>query len=132
HKLKQTGFYVQDLMAWNQWRLTLGGRYDQVDIRSTDQTSGNTSKLKDHQFSGRAGLLYLFDNGVAPYISYSTAFTPTNFIDASGNLLKPMEGVQWETGLKYQPVGTRDLYTLSLFNIEQKNVATKEQPTDPY
>ena len=43
-----------------------------------------------------------------------------------------MEGEQWETGLKYQPPGSRDLYTLSLFRINQENVATKEQPTDPY
>lgn len=132
HKLKQTGLYMQDLMSWNQWRLTLGGRYDSVDIRSTNRDTGLSSTLKDHQFSGRAALLYLFDNGVAPYVSYSTAFTPTNFADAGGKLLKPMQGEQWEAGLKYQPADSRDLYALSVFSIEQKNVATKEQPTDPY
>lgn len=132
HDLKQTGVYVQDLMAWKQWRLTLGGRYDKVDIRSTNVDSGSASELKDKQFSGRAGLLYLFENGFAPYVSYSTAFTPTNFVDAQGKLLKPMEGAQWEAGLKYQPVGSRDMYSIALFDIEQKNVATKEQPTDPY
>lgn len=132
HKLKQTGFYVQDLMSWKQWRLTLGGRYDDVDIRSTNLDTGGASTLKDKQFSGRAALLYAFENGFSPYVSYSTAFTPTSFVDAQGDLLKPMEGSQWEAGLKYQPVGSRSIYTLSLFDIKQKNVATKEQPTDPY
>ncbi|MER1940678.1 TonB-dependent siderophore receptor [Castellaniella sp. FW104-16D08] len=132
HVLKQTGFYAQDLMSRKQWHLTLGGRYDRVDIRSTNLDSQAQSTLEDGQFSGRAALMYSFDNGFAPYVSYSTAFTPTSFTDVQGNLLKPMEGTQWETGLKYQPVGSRDLYTIALYDIRQKNVATKEQPTDPY
>jgi outer membrane receptor for ferric coprogen and ferric-rhodotorulic acid len=52
----------------------------------------------------RAGLLYLFDNG---------------------DLLAPSEGKQIETGLRYQPVGTTDLYTLSLFRISQENLASQ-------
>lgn len=132
HELRQTGIYLQDQMALGNWRLTLGGRYDWVDIANTNRDSGDTSELDDTQLSGRAGLLYLFDNGVAPYVSYSTAFTPTSFVDAEGDLLPPMEGRQIETGLKYQPAGTRDRYSAALFQINQENVATKEQPTDPY
>ncbi|WP_251978758.1 TonB-dependent siderophore receptor [Salinicola avicenniae] len=132
HELSQTGIYLQDQMEIDRWRLTLGGRYDWVDIKNTDHLNNTESKLDDTQFSGRAGVLYLFDNGVAPYLSYNTAFTPTSFVDADGDLLEPMEGEQWETGLKYQPPGTRDRYSLSLFRINQENVATKEQPTDPY
>ncbi|MDW5377494.1 TonB-dependent siderophore receptor [Halomonas sp. HP20-15] len=132
HELAQTGVYLQDQMAIDRWRVTLGGRYDWVDIENTSHLTGDDSRLDDTQFSGRAGVLYLFDNGVAPYLSYNTAFTPTSFVDADGDLLEPMKGEQWETGLKYQPHGTRDRYSLSLFRINQENVATKEQPTDPY
>lgn len=132
HKLKQTGVYVQDLMAWNRWRLSLGGRYDRIDIRSVNKDSGIASEIDDSQFSSRAGLLYLFDSGFAPYASYSTAFTPTNFLDADGNLLQPMEGEQVEAGVKYQRPGTRSSYSAAVYHITQKNVATKNQPTDPY
>lgn len=132
HELTQTGVYLQDQMAIDRWRVTLGGRYDWVDIDNTNNLTGDDSTLDETQFSGRAGVLYLFDNGVAPYLSYNTAFTPTSFVDADGDLLEPMTGEQWETGLKYQPNGTRDRYSLSLFRINQENVATKEQPTDPY
>ncbi|WP_110686813.1 TonB-dependent siderophore receptor [Salinicola aestuarinus] len=133
HHLDQTGIYLQDQMTFDRWRVTLGGRYDWVDIDNDNHlTNGTDSSLDDTQFSGRAGLLYLFDNGVAPYLSYNTAFTPTSFTGADGNLLEPMEGEQWETGLKYQPPGTRDRYSVSLFRINQENVATKEQPTDDY
>ncbi|WP_136069352.1 TonB-dependent siderophore receptor [Modicisalibacter radicis] len=132
HELTQTGVYLQDQMAIDQWRVTLGGRYDWVDIENTSNLTGDDSTLDDTQFSGRAGVLYLFDNGVAPYLSYNTAFTPTSFVDADGDLLEPMEGEQWETGLKYQPPGTQDRYSVSLFRINQENIATKEQPNDDY
>ncbi|KPQ20268.1 TonB-dependent siderophore receptor [Halomonas sp. HL-93] len=132
HELEQTGVYLQDQIALDNWRFTLGGRYDWVDIRNTNQDSGQASALDDTQFSGRAGAVYLFENGVAPYLSYSTAFTPTSFVDADGDLLAPMEGEQWETGVKYQPSDSDSQYSASLFHISQENVATKEQPNDPY
>ncbi|MCC4287081.1 TonB-dependent siderophore receptor [Vreelandella aquamarina] len=131
HELEQTGVYLQDQIAVDNWRVTLGGRFDWVNIDNTNRDSGATSTLSDTQFSGRAGVVYLFDNGIAPYVSYSTAFTPTSFVDANGDLLAPMEGAQWETGVKYQP-NEQQQYSAALFHISQENVATKEQPTDPY
>ncbi|SHE80210.1 iron complex outermembrane recepter protein [Modicisalibacter ilicicola DSM 19980] len=124
-ELSQTGVYLQDQMAIGDWRLTLGGRHDWVDITNTDQQSGTASELDDTQFSGRAGLLYLFDNGLAPYTSYSTSFSPNSTTDASGDLLKPTEGEQIEVGLKYQPSESRSRYSLALFDISQENVSTK-------
>ncbi len=132
HEIDQTGVYLQDQIALDNWRFTLGGRYDWVNIDNANRDSGDTSSLSDTQFSGRAGVVYLFDNGVAPYLSYSTAFTPTSFVDESGDLLQPMEGEQWETGVKYQPNSSQNQYSAALFHIGQENVATKEQPTDPY
>ncbi|RBI66265.1 TonB-dependent siderophore receptor [Vreelandella sulfidaeris] len=132
HEIDQTGVYLQDQVALDNWRFTLGGRYDWVNIDNANRDSGDTSSLSDTQLSGRAGVVYLFDNGVAPYLSYSTAFTPTSFVDESGDLLQPMEGEQWETGVKFQPNDSQSQYSAALFHISQENVATKEQPTDPY
>ncbi|HCR95960.1 MAG: TonB-dependent siderophore receptor [Halomonas sp.] len=132
HNIEQTGVYLQDQIALNNWRFTLGGRYDWVSIDNTNKDTDASSSLNDTQLSGRAGVVYLFDNGVAPYLSYSTAFTPTSFVDESGDLLSPMEGEQWETGVKYQPSGSANQYSAAIFHISQENVATKEQPSDPY
>jgi len=131
-KQKQTGVYLQDQLAAGGWRLTLGGRQDWVEIENTNRDTGEVTELDETQFSGRAGLLYLFDNGVAPYVSYSTSFSPSAFIAESGDLLDPSEGKQIETGLRYQPAGTADLYTLSLFRINQENLATKLPQEDFY
>ena len=132
HKLRQTGYYLQDQMSWDRFRITLGGRYDQVSISNIDKQNGTRSDLDKNNFSSRAALLYLFDNGVAPYISYATAFTPTSFADENGNLLEPMKGKQWEAGLKYEPEGLNSQFSASVFRINQTNIATKEEPTDPY
>ena len=132
HKLRQTGYYLQDQMSWDRFRITLGGRYDQVSISNIDKQNGTRSDLDKNNFSTRAALLYLFDNGFAPYVSYSTAFTPTSFADENGNLLDPMKGKQWEAGLKYEPEGLNSQFSASVFRINQTNIATKEEPTDPY
>lgn len=132
HKLRQTGYYLQDQMSWDRWRFTLGGRYDQVSVSNIDKLNQTRSDLDKNNFSTRAALLYLFDNGFAPYISYSTAFTPTSFADENGNVLDPMKGKQWEAGLKYEPEGMNSQFSASVFRINQTNIATKEEPTDPY
>ena len=31
---------------------------------------------RDSAYTGRAGLTYLFSNGIAPYVSYSQSFLP--------------------------------------------------------
>jgi len=123
--LKQTGVYLQDQMNLDRWYLTLGLRQDWVDIENTNRDTGASSKLDDTQTSGRAGLLYRFDNGISPFISYSTSFTPNTTTDQNGDLLKPTKGKQIETGVKFQPNGTQDQYTVSLFHIRQENVSTK-------
>jgi outer membrane receptor protein involved in Fe transport len=52
-------------MSWERWRLTLGGRYDQVSVSNIDKLNQTRSDLDKNNFSSRAALLYLFDNGFA-------------------------------------------------------------------
>jgi len=124
-RLEQTGLYMQDLIELDRWRLSLGVRQDWVETEVETAATGTSSGKDSRQLTSRAGVLYLFDNGVAPYLSYSQSFNPNSTADASGNPLEPTEGTQWELGIKYQPVGHDDLYTASLFHIEQENLASK-------
>ena len=132
HKLRQTGYYLQDQIALDNWRLTLGGRFDQVKITNVNKLNNTDSGMDKNNFSSRAALLYQFANGIAPYVSYSTSFTPTSFTDEKGDLLKPMTGKQWEAGLKYEPEGMNSQFSASVFRINQENIATKEEPDSPY
>ncbi|WP_085586795.1 MULTISPECIES: TonB-dependent siderophore receptor [unclassified Pseudomonas] len=124
-KTHQTGLYVQDQMALDQWRLTLGGREDWVHTGTKFFNKGNaTSTDRDKAFSGNAALSYVFDNGFVPYISYAESFQPTSGADSSSTeSLKPTEGKQWEMGIKYQPPGSKTLLTAAVYDLTQKNVS---------
>ncbi|WP_313054373.1 TonB-dependent siderophore receptor [Pseudomonas lopnurensis] len=124
-RLEQTGLYMQDLIELDRWRFSLGVRQDWVETEVATEGVSAPSGKDSSQLTTRAGVLYLFDNGVAPYLSYSESFNPNSTSDANGDPLAATEGTQWELGVKYQPVGTDDLYTASLFHIEQENLASK-------
>lgn len=130
-RLQQTGVYLQDLIELDKWRFSLGVRQDWVKtsdenrIAEYNRPLGTTISDERSKLTTRAGVLYLFDNGIAPYLSYSESFNPNSYSDASGNPLPPTDGTQWEAGLKYQPPGSDNLYTASVFRIDQENLATK-------
>ena len=142
---EQTGAYIQDLIEVGRWNLSLGLRNDWFEVSETNRLdeyndtatavvrpAGTENKLNDSKLTGRVGVLYQFDNGIAPFVSYSESFNPSTYSDAAGSLIEPSEGTQWELGVKYQPTGTDDLYTASLFHITQENVATKQASEDFY
>lgn len=117
-KLTQTGVYLQDQFKFDQWVLLLGGRYDWASNQRDDLAP---QTQKDEKFSGRAGIVYLFDNGMAPYASYSESFLPVMGVTASNAQLKPEIGKQYEIGLKYEPPGANSLYTLAVFDLTRQN-----------
>ncbi|MFK3944004.1 TonB-dependent siderophore receptor [Pseudomonas monteilii] len=131
-RLQQTGVYLQDLVEWDQWRFSLGVRQDWVKVSEENRDTGIRVSDDRSKFSGRAGVLYVFENGLAPYVSYSESFNPNTVSDQEGRPLAPTEGTQWEAGLKYQPPGTDNLFTASVFHIEQENLASKQPNEDFY
>jgi iron complex outermembrane receptor protein len=128
--LEQTGVYAQDQIGLDRFRLMLSGRYDWVDSSQYDRLGDTTTAQSKGKFTGRAGLLYLFDNGLAPYVSYSTSFQPQTAESVNGEVLPPTEGKQTEVGLKYQPHFWDTLLTFSLYDLRQTNVATSD-PAEP-
>lgn len=120
------GTYLQDQIRYDAWTFTAGGRYDWVstDTDTTNLPTNATTSVyqKDKAFSGRVGLSYETDFGLAPYISYSTAFSPNAGINRETNApFKPTESEQEEVGVKYLMPNSNTLITAALFNIDQKN-----------
>lgn len=126
----QTGLYLQDQMDWNHWRLGLAGRWDWARNRIRNATG--LSIQDDYAFTGRASLLYAFDNGLSPYVSYAESFTPQAGTDFNGTPFDPEEGQQHEVGIKYQPPGTTSLYTASVFDLDRKNLTTSDPDHSGY
>jgi iron complex outermembrane receptor protein len=136
-RIDQVGFYVQDQMKYQNWVLTLSGRHDRISNRGNgfnlalDDPTINFLN-RDSAYTGRAGLTYLFSNGVAPYFSYSQSFLPQPGFDRNndGRPFNPTRASQYEVGVKFQPVGTRNLFTVSLFELTKTNVLTPD-PSQP-
>ncbi|WAC59043.1 TonB-dependent siderophore receptor [Brevundimonas sp. SL130] len=124
---RQTGVYLQDQIQSGKWRLTLGGRYDWANLDSLNTLTNVRVKTKNEAFSGRAGLLYAFDNGLSPYVSYSQSFQPTPGTARDGSAFEAITADQWEAGLKYEPQAIDGMITLSAYELRQDNVLT----TDP-
>ncbi|MEX2474056.1 TonB-dependent siderophore receptor [Marinobacter sp.] len=122
-QLKQTGAYLQDQIRLDRWTLSLGGRYDKARSETLSNLSGTTASRDDEEFSGRAGVTYRFDNGLAPYISYMESFLPTTGTDAMGNPFAPETAHQYEIGTKYQP-NDRTLITLAYFDLTREDYLT--------
>ncbi|MEK1835448.1 MAG: TonB-dependent siderophore receptor [Pseudomonas sp.] len=131
-KTYQTGLYVQDQMALDQWRLTLGGREDWIHTGTKFFNKGDaTNTERDKKFSGNAAISYVFDSGFVPYLSYAESFQPTSKATASPTeSFKPTEGKQWELGIKYQPPGSNTLLTAAVYNLTQKNVSVTTTNSD--
>lgn len=121
---RQAGIYLTDQLSFGRFRAVLGLRHDRIETDSLNRLSGTTTEQSSDNTSYRAALLYLFDNGAAPYVSYSTSLEPTSGVDAAGNPFVPTESEQWELGIKYQPPGMDALFTMAAFSIDQTNVLT--------
>ncbi len=124
---RQTGAYLQDQIAAGNWRFTLGGRYDWAKIDTLNRLTEVSTRTDNEAFTGRAGVIYLFDDGLAPYLSYSESFQPATGTDRQGKAFDPTTGKQWEAGVKYQPAAIDGMLTLSVYDLRQQNVLT----TDP-
>lgn len=132
--LRQTGVYLQDQIKLDQWILTIGGREDWAEIDNKDILARSVASQRDHKFTGRVGLTYVTEFGLAPYISYSESFLPTIGTAAperGGKAFEPTEGEQYEVGVKYQPF-EKTLITASVYQIKQKNVLTGDDDYPQY
>lgn len=124
--ITQTGLYVQDQIKLNQWVLVLGGRYDWAETDNKQPISGSHTNVREEAFTGRAGLVYLFDNGLAPFVSYSESFLPLSGTNVSGQPFDPSTGKQYEVGIKYQPPGQQSFVQLSVYQLDQENILTTD------
>lgn len=131
-KGRRLGVYAQSQMKFARWAVTLGGRFDRassnysyVDI---DPTYNERREKTDRKGTGRAGLVYLFDSGWAPYVSYATSFYPEDGRDADGKLLKPTAGQQVEAGVRYQSKGSSLYFAATVFDLRKQNVVTPISP----
>lgn len=127
---EQTGLYFQEQVAWGDWRLSAGGRYDNARSRTQNHLIDTTNRMKDSKFTKSLGLNYVFPQGFSPYISYSESFNPQSGTDFNNNAFQPTTGKQIETGLKFESLDGKTFATLAAYELKQNNMLTSD-PDNP-
>ncbi len=132
--IKQTGLYLQDQISIGAFRVLLSGRYDWVESDQApaftvfDDGPGPRTNRDQEKFTYRAGLNYILDNGIAPYISYAISFEPQLGTSGDGDPFDPTTGDQIEAGVKFDGrnlAGDVDIFaTFAVFQITQQNVVS--------
>ena len=131
-KTQASAYSQYKLTVHDKWIGNIGARFDKVKTENEGNgpfTQQNESR-NDSQVSLSAGILFLADNGLTPYVSYAESFEVISTIDfATGELYEPLEGEQIEVGVKYLPNGFDGYINLAWFDITQKNALVTNPDT---
>lgn len=124
---RDIGLYLQDELRYGNWIAVAGVRFD----RSENMLEGRPEDFTHRATTKRLGVMYAFDNGISPYVSYSESFTPILDRDAAGNAFVPMRGKQWEAGVKYESSDGRLMVNVSTYTLDEENRLTSD-PNNPF
>lgn len=125
---RQTGIYLQHQFKYDQrWLGVVGLRQDWA---KSDTANTPASRLDTDAVTMRLGGGYLAAGGWMPYASYSESFVPVGGVNLFGVAYQPQTSEQKEIGIKYQPPGSNNSYTVALFDIKETNRRTAD-PANP-
>ncbi|WP_292103671.1 TonB-dependent siderophore receptor [Brevundimonas sp.] len=132
YEYRSNAIYIQDEIAWDRWRLLLGGRLEEVETYAFSAGFVEPAVTRtDSPFSPRAGLTYLVTPDWSVYGSW--AQSSRNEADAglleSGLTPRPTRGEQFEVGTKALFLDGRAEMTLSAYEIT-KTDAVVGDPVD--
>lgn len=85
-----------------------------------------TSRSESGVVTPYLGLVYDIDEHWSAYASYTTIFKPQSKQDATGGYLEPLEGVNYELGVKGEFWDKRLTTGLSVFEVQQDNLAVAD------
>ncbi|WP_418184992.1 TonB-dependent siderophore receptor [Aliarcobacter vitoriensis] len=128
-KEKGISVFVQDELAYKDFRFTSGFRYDEVKMDNLNRRNNSSTEQNDYALSPRIGITYLINDMWSVYATSGTSFRPNAGTNKDGETFESEKGVSIETGLKFESEDKRFGSTLAIYQIEKKNVLTKD-PTD--
>ena len=129
-KMKQTGVYgVGRFSLADPLTLVAGARVSWYENTSRYRDSGEkySDPYRDNGVvTPYGGLIYAFNPQWSGYVSYAQIFEPQNSLDASGKVLDPIVGKNYEIGLKGELMDGRVNTSVALFRVDQKNRAQQD------
>lgn len=107
-------------------KLILGGRLDWYDY--DDKESSTADYKVTRNVTRLAGLTYDLDDHHSVYVSYSDIFKPQTEKDITGSPVRPIEGKNYEVGIKGEYFDGALNASAALFRIDQENRAVETSP----
>jgi len=119
----QDGLYMTTRLSLaDPLKLILGGRLDWYDY---DNRDGEGDYKVTRNVTRYAGLIFDLDDHHSLYASYSDIFTPQSAQDTSGTPVRPIQGKNYEIGIKGEYFDGALNASLALFRVDQENRAVQ-------
>lgn len=122
---KQTAFYLTGKFEiMDELKLILGGRLTNYEFEEISSRFNQVTKYDvSNEFTPFIGLTYDINKNHSVYASYTDIFKPQSAKDKNDKLLDPILGRNFEIGVKGEYFDQRLNAGITLFRIEQDNVA---------
>ncbi|WP_081636374.1 TonB-dependent siderophore receptor [Pandoraea sp. SD6-2] len=128
-----SAFYIDDRMAWGNWRFTPGVRYEAIRSQRVDNASGATYRTDNNKPLPSVNLSYLVNDAWTVFADYSTSFGPVqnsqlNSMSAT-NPLVPELARTYEIGTRW--TDKRWKAELTAFHMRFDNQILQVSGTNP-
>ena len=124
---KQSGAFVTS--RWNVAEpvtLLLGTRLSNWDTQDWEKGVDGLGYEHSNVLTPYAGMVYLLNDSLSLYSSYTKIFKPQNKKDRQGDFLDPKDGINIEAGIKGEFFDGSLNSSLAIFHVEQTNVAEED------
>ncbi len=123
--------FIQDQIdLTGKLKLIVGGRYDHVDQKVTNNLNGAVQETSFGAFSPRAGLIYQLTPEIGLFANVARSFRPNTGIGRLGDSFEPERGLGYEAGVKLDLFDKRLSITAAAFHIVKENALTTDS-VDP-
>jgi len=122
------GIYAQDYIELStKFKVLAGLRWSYLENKEsekktfTNNTTANSAGTVDRAFSPKGGLVYMPNDNLSIFATYTNSFSANTGQDVNGNSLKPSVIDQFEVGMKHNFWNNAVALNLSVYQIENRN-----------
>ena len=122
------GIYAQDYIELSdKFKVLAGLRYSYIENKDSEKKNFGTGITKNsagsvnRAFSPKAGVVYMPNDHLSLFATYTNSFSANTGVDINDNSLKPSVIDQFELGMKHNFWNNAVALNLSLYQIENKN-----------
>ena len=129
------GFYVQEQLAYKQWRLLLGIRNELYEDDDDEDAFDTSTDIEQNILLPRIGIVFNASKNFSVYTTYNKGFDPFEMSTTRQTFnepFKPIVSELYEGGIKANLFQNKLFATVSLYSLAVENVAVNaNDPSHP-